>query len=268
MKIAENDLQENKNEKYNMEHQVLERFENIKNKYQNNLSIDDLAKVEAKITECKNIIEGLTIAEKQKRDRNNEWSEISEFRGGSSKISEIEVVLEKVKKFQEKYKDYLTEKDKNMGNYSGTGITTTDANNDKELVEEKIKFLEKSLKIAIKNEEIDKQNAKIEEEQKTQDDLKKQTTAVDKLYVVSRDAYDNVTVKKKNLYNAYQIVKKDFEEKMKGYENDVQKSIDTGNLFIKVCDKMILLANQDTDELEKSLKKEKDPQKILGILGI
>jgi hypothetical protein len=285
MNIAEEYFQENKNNIYNIEHS-LERFEGIRNKYKNNLSMDDLAIVEAKILECNNIIEKFNLFEKEKDDRYYEWSEISGFR--SSNISELEIVLDKAKKFQENYKDYLTENDKNLANYSGSGIITTAANNDKELVEERIIFLEKYLKSAIKNEETQKQNAIKREEQKRQEDLVKEFNqntetiygyqgqfgrgskfkAVEDLYVVRDAGYNIIKINKKNLYNAYEIAKRDLEEKRNGFSNDLQKAIETGNIIIKLCDKMISLASENTDELEKKVKNEKDPQTILDIIGI
>ena len=280
-KFAEESLQE-KNTKG-----ALSRFENVKGEFENNLSNEDLTKLNARIAECNNLIEEENIKNKQKTERAFEWGEIERFRTGGATLSDIQSMLDKAKTFQEKYKNYLTENDKNLTNYNSS-INPPDANNDKELVEEKIKYLEKVISISIKDAGIEKENAKVLNEQKKQDDLKKEFDrnteiiygytgqfgrgskfkAVEDLYIV-RDAGNNITkTNKKHLYNAYEIAKKDLEEKRNGFSNDLQKAIDTGNVIITLCDKMISLANENTDELETKIKKEKDPQKILKILGL
>lgn len=72
--------------------------------------------------------------------------------------------------------------------------------------------------------------------------------------------------KKKHLYNAYLTVFSYIQTNLNSSElNEKNKALDLG---LKLINKMNLLENQKTRDLEKSLKKVEEPQKIIEILNL
>ena len=73
---------------------------------------------------------------------------------------------------------------------------------------------------------------------------------------------------KKHLYNAYLILKEYMVSEMDNSKYDAYQKLEISKQVIKLVDKMNELLNSDTEELEKQLKKTKEPEKIKEILGI
>lgn len=73
---------------------------------------------------------------------------------------------------------------------------------------------------------------------------------------------------RKNLYNAYLILKDYLLSGIDNPSNDSFKKLEICNEAVKLVDKMNELQNKNTEELEKQLKKIKDPTEIKKILGL
>ena len=86
---------------------------------------------------------------------------------------------------------------------------------------------------------------------------------VNKAYEVS----ESKPGKKKNLYNAFLILYQDRNSKILNSKDNFLK-VELTNELIKLLDKMSTLSATDTKELEKSLKKEVNPDNIKTILGL
>lgn len=73
--------------------------------------------------------------------------------------------------------------------------------------------------------------------------------------------------KQRLLYNSYSNL---YNHLITKFDNklDEKESLKAGKNLIALCDKMLELLQKDTKELEKLLKKEKDPQKTLELLGL
>ncbi|GEM_PF-2483824 len=78
---------------------------------------------------------------------------------------------------------------------------------------------------------------------------------------------DNKAGKKKNLFNAFLILFQDRTAKIASSKDNFQK-VELTNELIKILDRMIVLSNSDTKEIEKVIKKESDTEKIKTILGL
>lgn len=271
---------------------AIENLETAKEQYKNNISISDMKILNERIEYCNQLIAKQNDVKKMLETRKSDWMQISFFRSQGSSLEEVEAILIKVKIFRDIYKSYLTVNNKDLIDYKGISSLYNDAENDKDLVDKKILDLEKSLKIKYSNREIEKQNDKtIAEKNDNEIILKKyeinnenifgyngqygrggKIKEVDDLYI--DDNTGNVyssnkkSIKKKNLYNAYEISKNYLVDKRNNFTNNKEEAIQIGNKIIKLCDKIIDFLNQDTEELEKKVKSEKDPEKILEIFGI
>lgn len=84
--------------------------------------------------------------------------------------------------------------------------------------------------------------------------------------VVLGDSYIDKTSKKK-IYNAYDILMTDYEARIK-QSNNSQELSKTESELMALNEKMKALINEETKELEKSLKKVEDPTEIKKILGL
>jgi len=73
--------------------------------------------------------------------------------------------------------------------------------------------------------------------------------------------------KRRSLWNAYVIIQNTLNDKMNS-SSDYFIKLKYAKKLNALYDKMIELQNQDTKELEKLLKKEKDYQKIMELLGL
>ncbi len=73
--------------------------------------------------------------------------------------------------------------------------------------------------------------------------------------------------KQRILYNSYVSLFNSLITKFDNKSNE-KESLKAGKNMIALCNKMLELLQQDTKELEKLLKKEKDPQKLLELFGI
>lgn len=73
---------------------------------------------------------------------------------------------------------------------------------------------------------------------------------------------------RKNLYSAYLILKDFYLTNIDNPANDSFKKLEICNEAVKLVEKMNDLQNKNTEELEKQLKKIKDPVKIKEILGL
>ncbi|MFW5721531.1 MAG: hypothetical protein ACOCWW_04040 [Bacteroidota bacterium] len=132
-------------------------------------------------------------------------------------------------------------------------------------------------------QKIDEINAKLEEIKQVKEKATQQFNEsvkiynrkekeIENLYVVEAELKSAVLGKttyktrKKRLYNAYEVIKKDLISKIEKC-NDILKSNELIKEALSLSDKMIELSNAETKDLEKQLKKETDPQKIKEILG-
>lgn len=94
--------------------------------------------------------------------------------------------------------------------------------------------------------------------EKNENKIKGKKTTVDSLYTGS---------KKMKIYERAMSVYYDWNYEVNN-SNDIAKKVDyTGNM-IKLLDKLITLYNEDTKEIEKSLKKETDLERIKSVLGL
>lgn len=75
-------------------------------------------------------------------------------------------------------------------------------------------------------------------------------------------------IKKKRLYKAYEILFEYLEDISKTVDSDLDAAISATDAMVSLCNKMLQLINEDTDELEDKLKKEKDPLVIAELLEI
>jgi hypothetical protein len=244
-------------DKTNITHirEALTRFENLKRQYKNNLSKEDLANLKNKISECNNIIDVAKATNLKKREIKSGWSEINSFSIRGANIDQLQDALKKTKDFREKFKDNLTDRDKELIDYDNLS-KMSDAMNDKELVEERIQHLEQAFHHATLTATKNEYNQKEKE--------------IESLYLVKDElksaAFGQMTYKsrKKHLYSAYEILKKDIDSKIEN-SNDFNKKNELFKEAITLSDKMIELSNTETKDIEKQLKRETDPKKIKEI---
>ncbi len=128
-----------------------------------------------------------------------------------------------------------------------------------------LQFLEKGETLLTKDER------KIIEFNNKSNTYKKNKKKVNELYIVYKKIYivddEILKINKKYLFRAYKISINELDIKINsdGDKYSKEKSLTKG---ISLTNKMIELFNKDTKELEKSLKKQKNPTEILKILGV
>ena len=133
-------------------------------------------------------------------------------------------------------------------------------------------------KEAIENNKknVEKQQVSLEEYEVLKKTVLQKSRKIESLYLVE-DPWGSVTikgklyrVKKKDLYNAYHIY---YDVMQKMIDEDIMEDdLATKNIMyqdlIKLFDRMIELFNNNTNEIEKQLKNQTDPDQIGKILGL
>ncbi|MEX2596903.1 MAG: hypothetical protein WEC59_08235 [Salibacteraceae bacterium] len=191
------------------------------------------------------------------------------------KIDECNTKLTEIKQKEEEaeYKKDIQEADKFFNNDEYQKAIDRYKNAQKIMPNEqypKQKIDECNAKLAEIKQKKEKATQQFNESAKMYNQKEKE---VEGLYVVEDNlksaALGQTTYKtrKKHLYSAYEILKKDLESKIEKC-NDIFKSNELIKESLTLIDKMIELSNTETRDLEKQLKKETDPQKIKEILGL
>ncbi len=206
-----------------------------------------------------------------------EYAEIYQVEDHSGKIYSSKLSAKKTKeqllKEEEEYRKNIQEADKffNNGEYQKAVEVYNTAQ--KIMPNEqypKQKIVEATTKLTEIKEKQEKAKWQFNESIEKYNQKKKE---IESLYVVEDElksaAFGQTTykTKKKYLYNAYEILKKDLESKIEQCK-DIFKKNELIKLALMLSDKMIELINVDTKNLEKQLKKETDAQKIKEILGL